>query len=123
MRKWLPLLLLFWSGLAAAQEPSPELRARLGELATVLRGEGDPAALFTPAFLAQVPAAQVRAIGTQLAGQYGAIRGEARITPVSASAGGPAVRLDSMRSSPAAARVARAFSSATISWNVLRNGW
>jgi beta-lactamase class A len=86
MRKWLALLLLLWSGLAAAQEPSPELRARIGELATVLRGQGDPAALFTPAFLAQVPAAQVRAIATQLAGQYGAIRGEARITPVSASA-------------------------------------
>lgn len=86
MRKWLVALLLFWSGLAVAQEPSPELRARIGELATVLRGQGEPATLFTPAFLAQVPAAQVRAIGTQLAVQYGAIRGEARITPVSASA-------------------------------------
>jgi beta-lactamase class A len=86
MRKWLALLLLLWSGVAAAQEPSPELRQRIGELATLLRGQGDPATLFTPAFLAQVPAAQVRAIGTQLAGQYGAIRGEARITPVSASA-------------------------------------
>ena len=36
MRKWLVALLLFWSGLAAAQEPSPELRARIGELAALL---------------------------------------------------------------------------------------
>jgi len=115
MRTWLALLLLLWSGLAAAQEPSPELRQRIGELATVLRGQGDPAALFTPAFLAQVPAAQVRAIATQLAGQYGAIRGQARITPVSASA----------------ARMDFEFERATVHMNVsldpaaphLINGW
>lgn len=115
MRKWLFALLLLWSGLAAAQEPSPELGQRIGELATVLRGQGDPAALFTPAFLAEVPAAQVRAIATQLASQYGAIRGEARITPISASA----------------ARMDFTFERATVHMNVsldpapphLINGW
>lgn len=86
MRTWLFSLLLLLAVPAPAEEPSPELRQRIGELGLVLRGQGDPAALFTPAFLAQVPAAQVRAIATQLAGQYGTIRGEARITPVSAAA-------------------------------------
>jgi hypothetical protein len=80
MRNW-RLLLLIWTGLlclggaAAAQEPSPALHSRADQLVVLIRTQSDPAVLFTPAFLAQVPPAQVRAIAGQLIGQYGAVRG------------------------------------------------
>jgi len=72
---------------AAAQEASLQLRARANEVVALLRGQGDPAALFSADFLAQVPAAQVRAIGEQLRAQYGAVRSLGRIEPQSAIAG------------------------------------
>lgn len=89
MIRW-ALLVLLWFGLAApavAQEASPALRGRADDVVALLRGQGDPAAIFTPAFLAQVPAAQVRAIFQQLAGQYGAVRGLARLDAASPQAG------------------------------------
>jgi beta-lactamase class A len=85
LKKWLFVLLILAAAPAPAQETPPALRARADQLVTLLRGQGDPAETFTAAFLAQVPPAQLRAIGRQLAGQYGAVRGVARIAPLSAS--------------------------------------
>lgn len=88
-RRWfLWLLLLVTMGApAAAQPPSPELRAAADRVVTLLRGETAPAEMFTPAFLAQVPEAQVRAITGQLRDQYGAPRRVARLEPQSATLG------------------------------------
>jgi len=92
MKTW-QLVLLAWAGLASlacpatAQEPSPELRRGADQVVALLRGQAEPAAVFTPAFLAQVPEAQVRAISQQIAAQYGAIRGATRIDVQSPQAG------------------------------------
>jgi hypothetical protein len=73
------LVLLVLIGLAkplAAQPPeaSAALRSRAAQVVAFPRGESDPAAMFTPAFLAQVPPAQFRPIARQLAAQYGTPR-------------------------------------------------
>jgi beta-lactamase class A len=77
--KRLVLLLLICLGLgapAAAQTAaSPALRNRAEQVVALLRGQGDPAEMFTPAFLAQIPRAQIVAIGPQVVAQYGAVRG------------------------------------------------
>ena len=78
-----------------AQHPSAALQSQAEWIVALLRGEAEPEALFTPAFLAQVPAAQVRAIGAQLSGQYGAPRGLAGIVPRSATSG--TIRVDFAR--------------------------
>lgn len=89
----LVLALLVWAGIAslavpaAAQEASPALRTRAEQLVLLLRGQDDPDRLFTPAFLAQVPAAQVRATARQLVSQYGAVRALAGIQVQSPQAG------------------------------------
>lgn len=49
----------------------PALGQRAAELLTLLNGGGDSAALFAPAFLAQVPDAQIRAIAGQLRERLG----------------------------------------------------
>jgi Beta-lactamase enzyme family len=89
MTRWaLPVLL--WFGVATqavAQQASPALRGRVDQVVALLRGQGDPAEMFTPAFLAQVPPAQVRAVARQLNGQYGAVRGLDRLDPISPQAG------------------------------------
>jgi len=72
---------------AAAQAPGAALRSRAEQVVALLRGEGDPNAMFTPAFLAQVPAAQVRAVAAQLGSQYGAVRGLDRLEAASPQAG------------------------------------
>jgi beta-lactamase class A len=92
LKKWFFVLLIWAAAPAAAQEPGPALRARAAELVVLLRGEGDPAQIFTSAFLAQVPPAQVRAIAAQLSSDYGAVRGIGRIAPASAT--GAAVDFD-----------------------------
>ncbi|MBV9881568.1 MAG: serine hydrolase [Sphingomonadaceae bacterium] len=83
------LLLLGLCGpaLAQPQEPSAILRGRAEQVVALLRGQGDPADLFTPEFLAQVPPAQVRAIGQQIVGQYGAVRGLDRLEAGSPQSG------------------------------------
>ena len=60
---------------ARAQDTAvpPELQARVDGAADILRGEGEIESYFTQTFLAQVPAAQVRAISEQLRSQYGAV--------------------------------------------------
>lgn len=80
---------------ARAQAPSAALRAQAEQVATLLRGETQPEALFSPAFLAQVPPAQVRAIVAQLSAQYGPPRGLAGVTARSATAG--AIRIEFAR--------------------------
>ena len=57
---------------AAAAEPQDLLQTRAEEVLVVLKGGGDPATLFAPEFLAQVPAEQVKAIAGQLREQFGA---------------------------------------------------
>jgi beta-lactamase class A len=83
--------LLIWLGLCAPafaqQEASPALRSRAEQVVALLRGEGDPAELFTPAFLAQVPPTQIRAIARQVVAQYGAVRGLDRLDAGSPQSG------------------------------------
>jgi beta-lactamase family protein len=79
------LLACFWAAAAAAAEPSPAFTARAAELVRVLNGETEPALVFSPAFLAQVPASRVREIAGQLKSSYGAARRVSRI-----EAAGPA---------------------------------
>lgn len=88
------LLLLCWSAPATAQAPGADLRAGAERVVALLRGEAAPADIFTPAFLAQVPEAQVRAIAGQLTGQYGAARSVARIVPTSPQSGNVDVALE-----------------------------
>src|SRR6185503_14712375 len=89
MRRLGLLLLLCFALIAPAraQEASPALRGRVDQVVALLRGQGDPAELFTAAFLAQVPPAQVRAVVQQLTGQYGAVRGLDRLETLSPQAG------------------------------------
>ncbi|HEV2818056.1 MAG TPA: serine hydrolase [Allosphingosinicella sp.] len=89
MRRLILVVLLGFGLLApaSAQEAGPTLRGRVDAVVALLRGEGDPAELFTPAFLAQVPPAQVRAVAQQLTGQYGAVRGLERLDALSPQAG------------------------------------
>lgn len=80
----LTLLLLGLAAPAPAQgQPSAELRARAGEVVEILKGGGSPAAVFAPAFLAQVPEAQLRTIAASLATRHGAVAGLKSITPTS----------------------------------------
>jgi beta-lactamase class A len=71
---------LAWAGLmsltgpAVAQGTNP-LQSRGEQVLAMLRGQGEPEQMFTPEFLAQVPVGQLRAISTQLTGQYGAPTG------------------------------------------------
>ena len=84
------LLLLFWAGLlpaapAAAQEPSPQLRERAEQVVELLRGDIEPQAIFSPAFLAAVPEVQVRTVIEQLRAQHGVAQGLEGIEPRSAT--------------------------------------
>jgi len=77
MRRLL-LILIAVAGLAesrsaAAQETA--LRARAEQVVALLRGEGDPEQIFSAAFLAEVPVAQIRSISQRFGVQYGAVRG------------------------------------------------
>jgi beta-lactamase class A len=88
------LVLLAWAGLialarpapAAAQEAGAALRGRTEQVVALLHGTGDPNDMFTPAFLAQIPAVQVRAVAQQLTAQYGAVRGLERLDALSPQA-------------------------------------
>lgn len=82
------LLFLGLCGPALAQpEASPALRSRAEQIIGLLRGQGDPAQMFTPEFLAQVPAAQMRRLRQQVIGQYGAVRGLERLDASSPQSG------------------------------------
>jgi beta-lactamase class A len=89
--KRLILMLLICLGLGgpapAQQAASPALRSRADQVVALLRGQADPAAMFTPEFLAQVPPAQMRAIAQQVVAQYGAVRGLERLEAGSPQSG------------------------------------
>jgi beta-lactamase class A len=59
----------------------PELVQRADALVPLFNGAGDPAMLFTPEFLAQVPTAQVRALSAQITQALGMARKVSMITP------------------------------------------
>jgi beta-lactamase class A len=90
-RRWfIALFALFGLAVAApaaAQEPSAELRARADEVIAMLRGAGNPAEMFTPEFLAQIPETQIRTISQQLVSQYGEVRQLAGIDVQTPTAG------------------------------------
>jgi len=89
--KRLILLLLICFGLGAPASAQPQassaLRGRAEQVVALLRGEGDPAALFTAEFLAQVPPAQLRTILQQIVAQYGAVHGLDRLDAASPQSG------------------------------------
>jgi beta-lactamase class A len=91
MRYWWQFLLLACSLLAAtaapAAEPSPEFRQRAETLVALFQGREEPERIFSPAFLAHVPAAQVKAIGEDLKRSYGAARAVSGIEAKTASSG------------------------------------
>jgi beta-lactamase class A len=76
IRRWARLLLLLAlaAAPAAAAEPSAPLTKRARELVAVLNGGMSPEKVFSPAFLAQIPPAQVAALSGQLKGSYGAAK-------------------------------------------------
>jgi len=101
MTRRLVLALLLWAGLAlapapaAAQEASPELRARAEQVVALLRGEAAAAEMFAPSFLAAVPEAQLATVTRQLVAQHGEARALAGILPRSATAA--AIQVDMER--------------------------
>jgi Beta-lactamase enzyme family len=70
-RAFLIWLALLFAVPAVGQTPSAEFRLRADMLVEVLKSGSNEAELFSPSFWAQVPAAQVRAIGKSLVQQYG----------------------------------------------------
>ena len=79
---------------ATAQEPDPALRGRAEQLVALVNGEAPVETMFSPEFLAQVPAAQVRAIGEALRTQYGRAEAVDRIEPASATAATVLIRTE-----------------------------
>lgn len=96
MTRWLLVLLiaLGLAGPATAQEAGSALRSRTDQVVTLLRGQGDPAEMFTATFLAQVPVTQLRAISQQLVAQYGAVQGLERLDAASPQSGVMHVNLE-----------------------------
>lgn len=84
---WLLLLLGLAATPAAAAEPSAPLAQRARELVAVLSGTAPPEKLFSPAFLAQIPPAQVAAIAGQLRSSHGVPKAVARIEAGAAADG------------------------------------
>jgi beta-lactamase class A len=82
---WLGLLSL--AGPAPAQAPGAALRERAEQVVALLRGGGNAGQMFAPAFLAQVPEAQIRGISQQLTSQYGAPQRVEGIDAQSATSG------------------------------------
>ncbi len=92
MARLFATILLLFSTMAQAQNPtSPALRDGANQLVAVLRDAKVDEAGFTPAFLAQVPTAQVEAVAKQLRDANGTVIGVASITPESALQGVVAV--------------------------------
>ena len=86
MTRLLVFLLLLASGMAHAQNTaSPAIRARAETLVTMRRDAKVDEAVFTPAFLAQVPTAQIEGIARELRATNGTVIGVANVTPESAT--------------------------------------
>ncbi len=89
-RGLLAWLLVLFGGLAStasAQSTPDPLRARAEALIGVLNGKSEPERLFSKAFLAQVPSAQVKDISRQLTEQFGRAGAIERIQPKSRVSG------------------------------------
>ena len=71
----------------APMAPSPMLTQRANDVVTLLNGEGDPAALLTPEFLAQVPPAAIRQLSGQITGQIGRAQRVSELVPRDATSG------------------------------------
>jgi hypothetical protein len=56
---------------AAAAQPSEAFTQRANDVLRLINGEGDPAQIFNPAFLAQVSADRVRSMSEQIRTQAG----------------------------------------------------
>ena len=72
---------------AAAADPSPEFSRRAGDLIGLLDGRTEPDRLLSPAFLAQVPPAQVKSVAAGLKTSHGAVKKVNRIEASSATNG------------------------------------
>jgi beta-lactamase class A len=84
----LSLALLFaFAAPAAAADPSPEFSRHAADLIGLLDGRTEPDKLFSPAFLAQVPAAQVKSVAADLKATHGAVKKVNRIEASSATNG------------------------------------
>lgn len=90
----LMLLLGLAAAPAGAAEPSAAFTRRAAELVRVLNGELDAKLVFSPAFLAQVPEAQVKEVAGQLRSSYGPARETVRIEPKSPESGAVLVRFE-----------------------------
>ncbi len=88
MTRFLALLLVAFSTMAHAQQAaSPALAARAETVLALLRDAKADEAAFAPAFLAQVPAAQVEGIAKELRTANGPVIGLTRLDPESALQG------------------------------------
>ncbi|GAA4643816.1 serine hydrolase [Pontixanthobacter gangjinensis] len=58
----------------SGQEDASVLQARAEGVVAVLKGEANAAEVFAPSFLAEVPAERLRALASQLAGQFGTLQ-------------------------------------------------
>jgi hypothetical protein len=77
---WLLAPTVAFAAPAVAQDASDLAQTRTRELLPVLNGEGSPAAIFTPQFLADVPEARLRAIAASLRNQLGRATGYQSVT-------------------------------------------
>ena len=90
MLKRLLLALIFLvaaPAFAQQPQPSPALRSGAERVVALLKGEAQPAAIFTPAFLAAVPEAQISGVISQFTAQYGAVQRLEGVDAASAEAG------------------------------------
>lgn len=92
MVRLLLVLLAFTLAASAVAQPADALRAQGQAVVGLLRGDGQPEALFTPAFLAEVPATRIRSIADGLRAQYGAPRALEAVVPRSTTTG--TIRVD-----------------------------
>jgi beta-lactamase class A len=88
-RSWLVSFLLIFLGFvsAAQAQTEPPFTQRAHQIPAVLSGQTKATDVFTPAFLAAVPASQIEGIATQLAAQYGAVGKVEAITAASPTSG------------------------------------
>ncbi|MGE5723180.1 MAG: serine hydrolase [Sphingomonadales bacterium] len=86
LARWLLLLALF-AAPAQAEAPSPALTTRANDLVTLFNATAKAEEMFAPAFLAQVPVAQVQQISSQLVSQFGPARQVTRIDAKNATSG------------------------------------
>src|SRR5687768_8812717 len=72
---------------ARAAEPSPAMAQRAGDLVALFNGTAEPERVFSPAFLRQIPAAQVKSISAQMKANYGNAIAVQRVEAKSGTAG------------------------------------